>query len=69
MAFGQPLPGEALVQIAMMGGDYDKCIAWAIKVGLEKGVPQVVTEVPWTMRHWVRSLSIMASRQPQSCRS
>lgn len=38
----------------MMGGDYDKCIAWAVKVGLEKGVPQVVTEVPWTMRHWVR---------------
>ena len=46
MAFGNRFLEKRSVQIAMMGGDYDKCIAWAIKVGLEKGVPQVVTEVP-----------------------
>ena len=46
MAFGNRFLEKRSVQIAMMGGDYDKCIAWAVKVGLEKGVPQVVTEVP-----------------------
>lgn len=39
MAFGNRFLEKRSVQIAMMGGDYDKCIAWAIKVGLEKGVP------------------------------
>ena len=43
MAFGNRFLEKRSVQIAMMGGDYDKCIAWAV---LEKGVPQVVTEVP-----------------------
>ena len=42
----QFISGTFVREIAMMGGDYDKCIAWAVKVGLEKGVPQVVTEVP-----------------------
>ena len=33
----QPLPGEALGTVHDRGGNYDKCIAWAIKVGPGKG--------------------------------
>lgn len=46
MAFGNRFLEKRSVQIAMMAGDYRKCMDYAVKVGLEKGVPQVVTMVP-----------------------
>ena len=46
MAFGNRFLEKRSVQIAMMAGDYEKCMDYAVKAGLEKGVPQVVTMAP-----------------------
>ena len=46
LVFGNRFLEKRSVQIAMMDGDADACIDYAIAVGLEKGVPAVVTETP-----------------------
>ena len=46
MAFGNRFLERRSVQIAAMAGNYQKCMDYALRIGLERGVPQVVAMAP-----------------------